>query len=146
MSNHPFRGIDSMLLFRLIHQTRPDFKLMASHLLQSIDPLKNIIIPVNTYESNKNARSSYKGVIEALRPSAMKAIVWGSSPLPRIQSIGNRERYCSTGNGNRQHLNSSDWQMFLLSLSIFMAPNQEYLISYDRSTHSYRAQNCLLNW
>ncbi|MGD0582000.1 MAG: lysophospholipid acyltransferase family protein [Bacteroidales bacterium] len=67
VSNHPFRGIDSMLLFRLMHQTRPDFKLMASHLLQSIDPLKDIIIPVNTYESNKNARSSYKGVIEALR-------------------------------------------------------------------------------
>jgi putative hemolysin len=67
VSNHPFRGIDSMLLFRLIHQTRPDFKIMASYLLQSVDPLKNIIFPVNTYETDRTTISSYRGIMESLR-------------------------------------------------------------------------------
>jgi putative hemolysin len=67
VSNHPFRGIDSMLLFRMIHEKRPDFKIMANYLLQTIEPLKDIIIPVNTYESNRTGKSSYRGVMEGLR-------------------------------------------------------------------------------
>jgi putative hemolysin len=67
VSNHPFRGIDSMLLLRLIRQKRPDFKIMGSYLLQSFEPLKDIIIPVNTFESNKSSKSSYKAVLESLR-------------------------------------------------------------------------------
>lgn len=67
VSNHPFRGIDSMLLFKLIYEKRRDFKIMASHLLQSIGPLKDIILPVNTYETRKEEKSSYSGVREALK-------------------------------------------------------------------------------
>jgi len=62
VSNHPFRGIDSMLLYKLINSIRPDFKIMASHLLLNIEPLKNIILPVNTYESRADLKSSFSGV------------------------------------------------------------------------------------
>ena len=58
VSNHPFRGIDSMLLFKIIHQKRPDFKIIASHLLWNIEPLRDIILPVNTYESGNQTKSS----------------------------------------------------------------------------------------
>jgi putative hemolysin len=67
VSNHPFRGIDSMLLFKLIYEKRRDFKIMASHLLQSIEPLRDIILPVNTYETRKEEKSSFSGVREALK-------------------------------------------------------------------------------
>lgn len=67
VSNHPFRGIDSMLLFKLIYEKRKDFKIMASHLLQSIEPLKDIILPVNTYETRSEEKSSFSGVREALK-------------------------------------------------------------------------------
>jgi len=62
VSNHPFRGIDSMLLFKLLHEKRPDFKIMGSYLLWNIEPLKNIILPVNTYETRNETRSSFSGV------------------------------------------------------------------------------------
>jgi putative hemolysin len=66
VSNHPFRGIDSMLLFKLIYSRRDDFKIMASHLLKDILPLSKIIIPVNTYESSGEEESSYRGIREGL--------------------------------------------------------------------------------
>lgn len=63
ISNHPYRGIDSMLLMKLIRKKRPDFKIIASHLLHDLEPLRDLIIPVNT--SNKS-RSSYSGIKEAI--------------------------------------------------------------------------------
>lgn len=66
VSNHPFKGIDSMLLFKLIHEKRSDFKILASHLLHSIEPLQDIIIPVNTYEQPDPGKTSYTGIMESL--------------------------------------------------------------------------------
>jgi len=67
VSNYPYRGIDSMLLFKLISLKRTDFKIMASFLLQEIEPLKDIIIPVNTYETSKELKSSFSGIKEGIR-------------------------------------------------------------------------------
>jgi putative hemolysin len=66
VSNHPFRGIDSMLLYKLIAMKRPDFKIMASYLLKSIEPLQEIILPVNTYESRRGEKSSFAGIRQGI--------------------------------------------------------------------------------
>jgi putative hemolysin len=65
VSNHPYRGIDSIILFKVIYERRRDFKIMANHLLQNIEPLRNIIIPVNTFENTRDAKSSFSGIKEA---------------------------------------------------------------------------------
>jgi len=67
VSNHPYRGIDSMLLFKIIYEKRKDFKIMANFLLQNIEPLKNIIIPINTIETSKSSKSSFSGIKEAIK-------------------------------------------------------------------------------
>jgi len=66
VSNHPYRGIDSMLLFKLLYEKRRDFKIIASFLLQKIEPLRDIIIPVNTYETSKKLKSSFSGIKEGI--------------------------------------------------------------------------------
>jgi putative hemolysin len=66
VSNHPYRGIDSILLFKIIYEKRKDFKIMANFLLQNIEPLRNIIIPLNTFETARNTKSSYTGIKEAI--------------------------------------------------------------------------------
>jgi putative hemolysin len=65
VSNHPFRGIDSIILYKFISEKRKDFKIMASYLLQEIEPLRDIVIPVNTYETSGNSKSSVTGIKEA---------------------------------------------------------------------------------
>ncbi|MFN8239257.1 MAG: lysophospholipid acyltransferase family protein [Bacteroidales bacterium] len=66
VSNHPYRGVDSMILMKLISKKRKDFKILASHTLKTIDPFDKVIIPVNTSESAGKANSSIPGIREAL--------------------------------------------------------------------------------
>lgn len=66
VSNHPFKGIDSMLLFKLVHEQRSDFKIMGSFLLRNIEALRDIILPVNTLETNNRIKSSFSGIKEGI--------------------------------------------------------------------------------
>ncbi|MEM9077588.1 MAG: lysophospholipid acyltransferase family protein [Bacteroidota bacterium] len=66
ISNHPLGGIDGVLLLKLMLQERKDFKIIANFLLQRIAPLKPFIMPVNPFESHKDAKSSVMGFKTAL--------------------------------------------------------------------------------
>lgn len=62
VSNHPFGGIDGILLIKLFSRIRPDFRVMANFLLSKIEPIKDCFLPVNPFENRKNASSSYSGI------------------------------------------------------------------------------------
>ena len=66
ISNHPLGGIDGILLFKLLVQKRPDYKIMANFLLERMAPLKPFIIPVNPFENRKDVKSSIAGFKKAL--------------------------------------------------------------------------------
>lgn len=66
ISNHPFRGIDSILLLKILLERRSDFKIMASARLQRIEALKDIIIPLGNSEKLNGKRSSFTGVKEGI--------------------------------------------------------------------------------
>lgn len=65
VSNHPFRGIDSMILYKILSEHRKDFKILASFMLHQIEPLRDIVIPVNTHEI-ATIRSPYSGIKQAI--------------------------------------------------------------------------------
>lgn len=66
ISNHPYGALDGLLLYKIISEVRPDFKMMANFLLQRIEPLKECFFPVNPFEANKDVKSSVKGLRNAL--------------------------------------------------------------------------------
>ena len=59
ISNHPFAGIDGMLLLKIISEKRPDFKLIADQLLQKISPLHDKIFPFNPFRKSKSQTSNF---------------------------------------------------------------------------------------
>lgn len=67
ISNHPFGGIDGIILIKLICMVRPDFKAMANFLLKKIEPIKDYFLGVNPFEDRKGVASSMGGIKEALR-------------------------------------------------------------------------------
>ncbi|MFP4025401.1 MAG: GNAT family N-acyltransferase [Thiohalospira sp.] len=66
IANHPFGGVDAIILLKIFAELRPDFKALANFLLQKIDPLKDVIFPVNPFETHKDAKSSFTGIKNAL--------------------------------------------------------------------------------
>ncbi|HYW95476.1 MAG TPA: GNAT family N-acyltransferase [Bacteroidales bacterium] len=67
ISNHPFGGIDGMLMVKIISMVRPDYKVLANFLMQRVEPVKDFILPVNPFEDRKDARSSVTGIKYALK-------------------------------------------------------------------------------
>jgi len=66
VANHPYGGIDALLLSKLFLEIRPDFKAMGNFLLQKIDPIKDMILPINPFEKRKDVKSSFAGIKHAL--------------------------------------------------------------------------------
>lgn len=69
VSNHPFGGLDGIILIKLLSKIRPDYKVMANFLLKKIVPIKDYFLGVNPFENRKSI-SSAGGIKEALRQIA----------------------------------------------------------------------------
>ncbi|TKG95904.1 lysophospholipid acyltransferase family protein [Puteibacter caeruleilacunae] len=67
VSNHPYGGLDGILLLKLLATVRPDSKFLANFLLKKIEPLSDFIFGVNPFEDRKEAKSSYAGLKMAYR-------------------------------------------------------------------------------
>src|SRR6476661_8034664 len=67
ISNHPLGGIDGILLLKLMLEREPNFKIIANFLLHRIEPMKPCIMPVNPFETHKDAKSSPVGLKETFR-------------------------------------------------------------------------------
>ena len=66
VSNHPFGGIDTLILLKILTANRSDVKGTANFLMQKIDPLRDHILPVNPAERPRDLKSSFETVKEAL--------------------------------------------------------------------------------
>lgn len=66
ISNHPLGGIDGVLLLKLLIEKRADYKIIANFLLHRVEPLKPYVMPVNPFETRKDAKSSVAGIKSAL--------------------------------------------------------------------------------
>ena len=66
VSNHPFGGIEGVMLYAAIAKVRPDFKVMANFLLSRIPNLKEAFFSVNPFTEKPEWKSSVGGVKGAI--------------------------------------------------------------------------------
>ncbi len=66
VANHPFGGVDALILVKIFAELRPDFKAMGNFLLTKIDTLKDVIFPVNPFEDRREIKSSFGGIKKSL--------------------------------------------------------------------------------
>ena len=67
VSNHPFGGIEGVMLLSAIAKVRPDFKLMANFILAHIPNLKECFFAVNPFTDNPEWKSSVGGIKGAIQ-------------------------------------------------------------------------------
>ena len=70
ISNHPFGGIDGLLLIKLIQQKRPDFKVIPNFLLHKIEPVREHVFSDNPFKSHTKPTpeiSNYKDILTHLK-------------------------------------------------------------------------------
>jgi putative hemolysin len=70
VSNHPFGGVDGLLLIKLIASIRPDYKVLPNFLLQRMEPVSNNIFPFNPFtglSASSAGRGRVKDVFDHLK-------------------------------------------------------------------------------
>jgi putative hemolysin len=67
VANHPYGGIDGLIMLSLIARKRPDFKIMANYLLQQITPISNHFVLVNPFDKSDKKSMNVSGIKKAMR-------------------------------------------------------------------------------
>ena len=66
ISNHPFGGLDGLLLIKYLSQVRNDVKVLANFLLQKIEPVSDYFLAENPAEKEDNGPLPFEGIKAAL--------------------------------------------------------------------------------
>lgn len=67
LANHPFGGIEGVLISALLEKIRPDIKIMANYFLKAIPELVDKFIFVDPFNSDKSANRNLGPMREAIR-------------------------------------------------------------------------------
>ncbi|MCK4748958.1 MAG: lysophospholipid acyltransferase family protein [Bacteroidales bacterium] len=91
ISNHPFGGIDGLLLVKILARSRPDIKVLSNFILNKIEPVSEYMFAVNPFERRKDAASSITGTKMALE-HLNEGKVLGIFPAGEVSSY-NEDNY-----------------------------------------------------
>lgn len=67
ISNHPFGGVDGMLLIKLISSRRPDYKVVPNFLLKRIEPLEKYIFSDNPFDVAQIKGKSISAAVDIMQ-------------------------------------------------------------------------------
>lgn len=88
LANHPYGGVEGLILLKILCQARPDVKIMANFLLKKIPNLSDFFIGVNPFETIKNS-SSISGIKTTL-DLLQKGIPIGIFPAGEVSAFNTR--------------------------------------------------------
>jgi putative hemolysin len=66
VSNHPFGGIEGVILLSLLRRVRPDVKAMANYLLEAIPEMRSDFIFVDPFGAKNSAKVNMRPIKESL--------------------------------------------------------------------------------
>ncbi|MBF0349704.1 MAG: lysophospholipid acyltransferase family protein [SAR324 cluster bacterium] len=67
VANHPFGGVDGIILGRILQMVRPDVKILANSILQGIPELSAQVIPVNPFGGKNTSFKNIAGLKDSIK-------------------------------------------------------------------------------
>jgi putative hemolysin len=67
IANHPYGGVEGLILFDLVNRIRTDFKVMGNHLLRRLPALRSHLIAVDPFGVDGSARTNIAPLRQALK-------------------------------------------------------------------------------
>lgn len=95
VANHPLGGLDGLALLRAVSEIRQDVTIVANEVLNKIDNLKHLFIPVSVF-SGTLSKQSLGHIDNALRKEQV-IILFPASEVSRLSMKGIRDRRWSGG-------------------------------------------------
>lgn len=95
VANHPIGSLDGFALLHTIRKLRPDVKVVANELLMAIEPLHDILLPVNNLSGHTSSRN-LKNIHQFLADEGA-LIMFPAGEVSRVTAKGIRDRAWEKG-------------------------------------------------
>lgn len=66
VANHPYGGLEGLILLHALHKIRPDVKIMGNYILKGVNQIQEFVFPMSVEEDNGKTKSSLAGAKHAL--------------------------------------------------------------------------------
>ncbi|MCP5243637.1 MAG: lysophospholipid acyltransferase family protein [Burkholderiales bacterium] len=96
VANHPLGSLDGLALLKLVSEIRTDVKVVATTLLNCIDPLKSLFLTIDGLSQHSDARDQLDRIIQALN-SDQAVIMFPTGDVSRIRPNGIRDGKWKSG-------------------------------------------------
>lgn len=95
IANHPIGSLDGLALLKLISDVRSDVKVLANDLLQAVEPLNDLLVPVPIFHK-RTEREPLKRLYQHLENEGA-LIVFPAGEVSRLRPAGVRDGHWQTG-------------------------------------------------
>ncbi|NBQ69044.1 MAG: GNAT family N-acetyltransferase, partial [Nitrosomonadaceae bacterium] len=96
VANHPLGSLDGLALLKLVSEIRTDVKIVSTSLLNCIDPLKSLFLPVDNFSKVAKYRDNLNLIVAALE-AEQAVIVFPTGEVSRISPLGVRDGKWKSG-------------------------------------------------
>ncbi len=96
VANHPIGTLDGLALVKLIRSVRPDVRIVANRVLNHMEPLQSVFLPVNVLSKKPVHKQAYKAILSALE-NEEAVIMFPAGEVSRITRKGIRDGQWKAG-------------------------------------------------